>query len=46
MSLVPMRQGVPSAANCPNGTITVSSTSVQYNSHGSSLILRLEFLYE
>lgn len=37
MSLVPMLQRVPSIAESPHGTISVSSESVQYNSHGSSI---------
>lgn len=36
ISLVPILQRVPSAAESPQGTINVSSESVQYSSHGSS----------
>lgn len=36
MSFVPILHDVPSAAESPQGTINVSSESVQYNSHGSS----------
>lgn len=35
-SLLPTLHGVPSKACSPQGTITVSFTSLQYNSHGSS----------
>lgn len=37
MSFVPILQGVPSFAESPHGTINVSSESVQYSSHGSSM---------
>lgn len=36
ISFVPILHGVPSAAESPHGTITVSSESVQYSSQGSS----------
>lgn len=38
ISLVPTLHGVPSRAASPHGTITLSSVSVQYSSHGSATI--------
>lgn len=38
ISLVPTLHGVPSRAASPHGTITLSSVSVQYSSHGSASI--------
>lgn len=40
ISLVPTLHGVPSRAASPHGTITLSSVSVQYSSHGSASIKR------
>lgn len=43
MSLVPILHGVPSAAESPHGTMTVSSESVQYNLQVSSENLKVNF---